>query len=152
MAARTLSASRTTSSPTTSARPALAVSSVVRMRTTVVLPAPFGPSSPSTLPSATVRLTPSSAVVSPKRLTSPSTTMASVIAGTVGPRGDGFRPLFAAGGTVVRNPCRCRRQRRPELIAPRSLRGRRVARTQQGGGDLRGVFGPPGLQHHEHLH
>jgi hypothetical protein len=47
--------------------------------TVVVLPAPFGPSRPRTLPSATVRSTPASAVVAPKRFTSPSTTIASVM-------------------------------------------------------------------------
>jgi len=41
------------------------------MRTTVVLPAPLGPSSASTVPTGTVRSTPSSAVTSPYRLTRP---------------------------------------------------------------------------------
>ena len=73
---RTACASRATSSPATVARPASARSSVARMRTVVVLPAPFGPSSPSTVPSRTSRSTPSSARTSPPRvrntLTSPS--------------------------------------------------------------------------------
>ena len=43
------------------ALPASGLSSVVRMRTVVVLPAPFGPSRPSTVPSRTSRSTPSSA-------------------------------------------------------------------------------------------
>ena len=51
-------------------------SSVARMRTAVVLPAPFGPSSPSTLPVRAVRSTPASAVVLPNRLTSPCVSMA----------------------------------------------------------------------------
>ncbi len=42
--------SAVTSRPSTSARPRSGRSSVVRMRTAVVLPAPFGPSSPSTVP------------------------------------------------------------------------------------------------------
>ena len=40
---RTAAASRTTSWPSTSARPPSGSSRVVRMRTAVVLPAPFGP-------------------------------------------------------------------------------------------------------------
>ena len=47
---RTAAASRTTSRPSTRARPPSGCSSVVRMRTAVVLPAPFGPSTPSTVP------------------------------------------------------------------------------------------------------
>ena len=52
---------RTTSKPATVARPASGLSSVARMRTVVVLPAPFGPSRPRTVPSSTVRSTPSRA-------------------------------------------------------------------------------------------
>ena len=47
------------------------VSSVARMRTAVVLPAPLGPSTPSTVPRRAARSTPSSACVSPKRLRRP---------------------------------------------------------------------------------
>src|SRR5690348_2042991 len=122
------------------------------MRTTVVLPAPLGPSRPRTVPSATVRLTPSSAVVSPKRLTRPSTTMASVMAGTVGPGGDRIRPLFAVGGTIVRIACRCRPRPAAELIADGSLRRRREPGPHQRGGHLRGVVGSAGLQDDEDLH
>ena len=43
---RTASASATTSYPATRAVPAVGRNSVVRMRTTVVLPAPFGPRKP----------------------------------------------------------------------------------------------------------
>ena len=50
------------------------------MRTTVVLPAPFGPSSPQMLPGATTRSKPSTAWVSPKRLRSPSARIAAPIA------------------------------------------------------------------------
>ena len=50
-----------TSWPRTSARPASGGTSVERIRTRVVLPAPFGPSSPKTAPSGTSRSTPASA-------------------------------------------------------------------------------------------
>src|SRR5689334_20014081 len=52
------------------------------MRPSVVLPAPFGPSRPNTIPAGTSSLAPSSATVSPKRLTTPSTPTA----GTEEPR------------------------------------------------------------------
>jgi hypothetical protein len=45
---------------------------VARIRTAVVFPAPFGPRRPSTEPVRTARSIPSSATVSPNRLTSPS--------------------------------------------------------------------------------
>src|SRR5882757_7420354 len=43
------------------------------MRTSVVLPAPFGPSRPNTIPPGTSSSAPSSATVAPKRSTTPST-------------------------------------------------------------------------------
>ena len=52
------------------------------MRTSVVLPAPFGPSRPNTIPAGTSSPAPSSAMVAPKRLTTPSTRTA----GTEEPR------------------------------------------------------------------
>ena len=52
---------------------------VASTRTAVVLPAPFGPSRPSTVPVPTARLTPARAVVAPKRLTRPSAQMACVM-------------------------------------------------------------------------
>src|SRR6202022_3155186 len=70
---RTATASCTTSRPKTSALPPSGSSSVASTRTSVVLPAPFGPSNPKTVPSATSRSTPASAVVAPNRLTAPST-------------------------------------------------------------------------------
>src|SRR5215207_881753 len=73
---RTAPACATTSKPATRARPASGASSVARIRTVVVLPAPFGPSSASTLPVASSRSTPSSARTAPKRLVSPSATIA----------------------------------------------------------------------------
>ena len=54
---------------------AVGASSVVRMRTAVVLPAPLGPSMPSTVPLCTSRSTPLSASTSPKCLTSCSVLM-----------------------------------------------------------------------------
>ncbi|MGC0375875.1 hypothetical protein RKD28_003391 [Streptomyces sp. SAI-229] len=61
MRGRTTYASRTTSCPATSIRPASGRSRVARILTRVVLPAPFGPSTPCTVPRATVRSSPSSA-------------------------------------------------------------------------------------------
>src|SRR4249920_3630882 len=43
------------------------------MRMSVVLPAPFGPRRPKTMPSGTSRSTPARAVVDPNRLTTPRT-------------------------------------------------------------------------------
>ena len=62
---RSRAASLTTSQPRTRAVPAVGASKVARIRTSVVFPAPFGPSSPSTFPAGAVRDTPSSAVVAP---------------------------------------------------------------------------------------
>src|SRR4051795_10236299 len=76
MRARSAGASETTSRPATRALPASGSSSVARMRTVVVLPAPLGPSTPSTVPGATASSTPSSARVGPKDFTSPLTRMA----------------------------------------------------------------------------
>ena len=50
--------------------------SVDRIRTIVVLPAPFGPRSAKIVPSVTVRSTPSSTTVSPNDFRTPVTTMA----------------------------------------------------------------------------
>src|SRR5690242_2122904 len=52
--------------------------SVDSTRTRVVLPAPFGPSTPSTVPWRTSRSTPSRALVAPKCLTRPRTSTAAV--------------------------------------------------------------------------
>ena len=71
MRARSFAASRTTSSPATRAVPASGESRVERIRTVVVLPAPLGPSTPSTVPGAASRSTPSSARTSPNDLTRP---------------------------------------------------------------------------------
>ena len=52
-------------------------------RTDVVLPAPFGPSSPSTVPVGTEKSTPSSATTEPNRFWRSSTMIASVMAYTL---------------------------------------------------------------------
>ena len=65
-----------TSMPSTVARPASGRRMVVRIRTAVVLPAPFGPSRPSTVAGGTSKSTPSRATTAPKLLRRPSTTMA----------------------------------------------------------------------------
>ena len=77
MCERSSCASFVTSNPATVARPASGFCSVVRIWTVVVFPAPFGPSTPSTVPSGTLSDIPSSAVTLPYLLTSPSATMAS---------------------------------------------------------------------------
>src|SRR6476620_2485857 len=61
MLRRTCSGSLTTSYPATVAVPAVGRSSVVSIRSVVVLPAPLGPRKPTTSPSATSRSTPSTA-------------------------------------------------------------------------------------------
>src|SRR3954447_5829909 len=61
--------SRTTSRPSTRAVPASGVSSVTRIRKSVVLPAPSGPMKPNSSPGRTSNDTPSSAAFDPKRLT-----------------------------------------------------------------------------------
>ena len=65
-----------TSTPSTRAVPPSGRSSVVSMRTTVVLPAPLGPSRPSTVPSGTSNETPFTASTSPKHFTRSSATIA----------------------------------------------------------------------------
>ena len=73
---RTASASRTMSCPSTRALPPSGASSVASMRIVVVLPAPFGPSTPYTEPRRTARSTPSTARTSPKVLTRPEASIA----------------------------------------------------------------------------
>ena len=75
IAARTAFGSRVTSWPATRAVPPSGASSVARMRTVVVFPAPFGPSSASTSPGWTCRSMPFSTRVSPKAFVSPSTSI-----------------------------------------------------------------------------
>src|SRR5260370_42001732 len=73
---RTPSASLRTSCPATRARPSLGGVRVVSMRISVVLPAPFGPSSPKISPSSTLKRTWSTATKSPNRFVNPSTSIA----------------------------------------------------------------------------
>ena len=68
---RTSPGCATTSIPATVAVPASGTASVVRTRTAVVLPAPFGPSSPRIVPAGTSKETPASAWVSPYRFCNP---------------------------------------------------------------------------------
>src|SRR6266436_1147922 len=73
------------------------------MRTSVVLPAPIGPSKPNTIPPGTSSPAPSSATVAPKRLTTPSTRTAGTeeprpftpVTGPVPDRADEGGPAFA---------------------------------------------------------
>ena len=60
-----------TSNPSTWISPASAIACAVSIFIVVDLPAPFGPSSPTHVPSGTSRSRPSTAVISPKRLTTP---------------------------------------------------------------------------------
>src|SRR5215469_9541122 len=65
---RTPTGSRRRSAPHTVADPAVGLSSVVSMRSVVVLPAPFGPRKPTISPSSTARSTPRTASTGPLRL------------------------------------------------------------------------------------
>ena len=73
---RSRAAARTTSSPATRAVPASGCRSVARTRTAVVLPAPLGPSSPSTVPGAASKSTPASARTVLNDFTRPRTLIA----------------------------------------------------------------------------
>ena len=73
---RSLAASRTTSRPATSIVPHRASAAWSGSARTVVLPAPLGPSRPSTVPVRTSRSTPQRARTDPNDLTSPRTMMA----------------------------------------------------------------------------
>src|SRR5277367_3248988 len=77
-----------TSKPATSAWPPLGVSRVVSIRTTVVLPAPLGPSSPKTSPRRTSKLTLSTAVKAPKRLVRSLVCIASESGSIIARKGD----------------------------------------------------------------
>ena len=77
--ARSAAASRTTSWPAMRACPASGFSSVARIRTAVVLPAPLGPSRPRTLPCRAAKSTPHRARTEPYDFSSPSTKIASSV-------------------------------------------------------------------------
>ncbi len=103
-------ASATTSKPATRARPLSGPSSVVRIRTSVVLPAPFGPSSASTLPVSADRSTPASACVVPKRFATASTSIAAST--TMISSADGDRNLLRAQVHLARSQSHVPRQGR----------------------------------------
>ena len=65
---RTSLASRTTSKPLMRAMPERRQTSVVSMRISVDLPAPFGPSRPNTSPCSTLKLSPVDGAEVPKYL------------------------------------------------------------------------------------
>src|SRR5271156_7160005 len=90
IASRTRRAWRATSKPATQALPSLGGSSVVSIRTNVVLPAPLGPSRPKTSPRRTSKLTLSTAVKVPKRLVRSLVCIASE-SGSIGSRKSDFR-------------------------------------------------------------
>src|ERR687897_167523 len=100
----------TRSAPATVAVPESGSSSVVRMDTAVVLPAPLGPSSPRIVPFGTVRSRPSRATTSPYRLTSPRASMMSI---SVPPpsskhRCDVFDPRLPSGACDrLTGDCQC---------------------------------------------
>src|SRR6266702_1996960 len=106
---RTWCAWRPTSYPHTRACPPSGRSRVARIRTAVVLPAPFGPSTPSTVPGRATRSTPASAVVLPNRLTRPLASIALVM----------VSPLPWCHGHG--QPCRCQRPHRVLAAPHRSL-------------------------------
>src|SRR3954468_21702891 len=62
--------------PSTSSSPSSAIACAVSIRIVVLLPAPLGPSSPTHVPTGTSRSRPSTAVIGPKRLTTPRRRMA----------------------------------------------------------------------------
>src|SRR5262245_19906268 len=92
------------------------------MRTAVVLPAPLGPSKPSTVPGRATKSTPLSAVVSPKRFTRPSACMPAVM-GSRPPAGSVQRLV------VSRPSCRTRPTVSGERDQPSANRARRHSVT-----------------------
>src|ERR1051326_5804009 len=79
MLRRTSAFCRHMSNPFTCASPELGGSRVVSILMVVLLPAPFGPSKPNTSPRSTSKLTPLTAVCSPKCLVRPCTSMIAVM-------------------------------------------------------------------------
>src|SRR5205807_201380 len=100
-------------------------SRVVRMRTAVVLPAPLGPSRPSTVPAGTVRSMPSRAWTAPKHLVRFSTRIAgrSATGHSFAARGlseiVAYSPAHGAGGTARPHAGRQAQVRRFPLSALR---------------------------------
>ncbi len=93
-----------TDTPATTASPSSGSSSVVRIDTAVVLPAPLGPSRPSTVPSGTVRSSPARACTEPNRLASPVAMIASVTPDTIGVRDDRPMRISRAGRSTGTHP------------------------------------------------
>src|SRR2546429_5794986 len=102
MLRRTLSGSRRTSYPATRAVPLVGCVRVVIIRTVVVLPAPLGPSRPSTVAGGTAKLTPSTAVLSPNLLTRSMASMAGVMTWTVSAPADTGPMLLLRNGDSAR--------------------------------------------------
>jgi len=90
MFSRTRSGLRATSMPATSARPAVGRKSPQSIRINVDLPAPLGPRKPMISPRRTEKLTSSTAVNAPKRLTRRSVTI--------------LTSPFGASGLMMRPP------------------------------------------------
>ena len=99
---RTARACSTTSSPATRARPASGASSVARMCTTVVLPAPFGPRTPGIVPSSTARSSPSRAQVGPYDFSGLSTRITGLADSDRGPHA--FGPDSGSAPKGIRTP------------------------------------------------
>src|SRR4051794_10624011 len=106
--------------------PACGLRSPSIISSVVVLPAPLGPSSPKNSPDPTVRLTPSTARVSPYVMTSPSARISTPMRKTLAIDGD--RKRDNRQGCVATEPnrdesgaseasirARCERQRAPEV-------------------------------------
>ena len=127
--------------------PASGSSSVARIRSNVVLPAPLGPTSPVTSPCRAVESTPRSASTGPKLLLMPSATT---------PSADGGEPMngcSAIGWTTTGSPL-CWRQGRimngagqPPIVGgvrrlplARPLPGRAFSQTESAGRILGGSF------------
>ncbi len=115
IALRTPSGRRSTSMPATVAEPAVGSVSVVRILMVVDLPAPLGPSRPNTVPGATAKLSPLSAVTSPYSLTRPFASMA------------GPAPVVEAVGAAVAAP---RWTFMFGLLCNENVRGRDRSRTR----------------------
>src|SRR5262245_29927807 len=118
------SGERTTSTPRTSTVPPSGGRSPSRISTVVVLPAPFGPSSPKTSPFETWKLMPSTATRSPYVFLSPSTRMtasaptawAAVMAKWCHQRRDSFGGVLFGRGVLIAQTL--------EVEGDREVRGR----------------------------
>src|SRR5262249_40452717 len=102
---RTASASFTTSWPQMVAVPEVAGSSVVSIRMSVDLPAPFGPSSAKISPCSTEKEIPSTAVKSPKRFVIWSTSI-SLMVSTLSLLGEGRVRVSGFAKTCDPHPAR----------------------------------------------